>query len=264
MLAAIDVSVYPTRDCELPHPCAFLLHAALLDMIRAEDPAMSDALHADTQAKQFAISTLWPRTRAQGDKLVIPKYTNCKFRVSAVGRPVFDAFSKAIFSRLAANSPISLLGREFLFVDAGMEPPHGGAATFEELLVDRGKSVEMRFVSPTTFRRRGVNVPLPDPALVYGSLWQKWQAFSDVRVEEGVYEEMSGALAVSAASIRTRMWKFPKFMLTGFAGGVLFELVRPVSCEARSLFNALSSMAFYTGVGYRTTMGMGQCRPAPE
>lgn len=264
MLAAIDVRVYPKTDCELPHPCGHLLHAALLKEIQSDDPEMSHLLHADAQVKQFAVSTLWPKTRATGDSMSIPKYTECRFRVSTITRPVFDAFSKVIFAGVARKGSVLLNGSEFALLEAGMEEPNGGAATFEELYSAPIKQAALRFVAPTTFRRKGLNVPLPDPMLVYGSLWQRWQAFSDVAVDEAVYDEMAAAVALRAASIHTRVWKFPKFMMTGFVGITEFELAREVTPEAAALFGALTKLAFLTGVGYRTTMGMGQCRPIVE
>ncbi|MBP6965547.1 MAG: CRISPR-associated endoribonuclease Cas6 [Armatimonadetes bacterium] len=264
MLAALDLRLYPKQDCELPHPCAHLVHGAMLRLIRHDDEEMSHALHDSAQVKPFAISTMWPRTRARGEQMTIPKYTECRIRVCTAARPVFDAVSRPIFEILARSGSIELQGTPFHLMDARMEPPFGGAASFESLLVDKGTESVLRFMSPTTFRRQGLNVPLPDPGLVFGSLWQKWQAFSDAPVEQAVFDEMSAATALCRARIVTRGWKYPRFMLIGFAGTVLYQLVKPVSADARMLFGALSGLSFYTGVGYRTTMGMGQCRVLEE
>ena len=264
MLAAIDLRVYPKTDVELPHPCGHMVHAALLDAVQAVNPSLSSELHETSQVKPFALSTLWPRTRASGDSLAIAKYTECRLRICTLTRPLFEAVSAAVFPRLASNGSIRLAGHEFTLIEANLQPPYGGAAEYAELKTDRGREIELRFTSPATFRRRGLNVPLPDPALVYGSLWQKWQAFSGVPVPESVFEEMMGALALSRMDGHTRVWKFPRYMMTGFVGAVAFELVGKVSRAARELFGALSGLAFFSGVGYRTTMGMGQCRIAAE
>ncbi len=130
MLAAIDVRVYPKSNCELPHPSGYLIHAALLDLVRSDAPEVSGPLHDDAQVKPFSISTLWPRSRARGDSMAIPKYTECRFRACSLSRPVFDAFSKALFTRLATNASIALHGEEFVIVEATMEPPYGGAACY--------------------------------------------------------------------------------------------------------------------------------------
>lgn len=259
MLAAIDVRVYPTADVELPHPSAHLLHAAVLNMVRSVDPDTSAFLHDADQVKPLSVSTLWPRTRAQGDRLVIRRYTECRFRVCCLTKSVFEAVSAPILTARASKGRINIQGSEFVVIEAGMEPPYGGAAAFRDIYRDIGSSAVLRFVSPTTFRRQGLNVPLPDPGLVYGSLWQKWRRFSDVDVEQEVFDEMTAALALSGAEIRTRVWKFPRFKMMGFAGLTRFELVRGVCSDARKLFGGLSSLASYSGVGYRTAMGMGQC-----
>jgi CRISPR-associated endoribonuclease Cas6 len=259
MLAAIDVRIYPTEDVELPHPSAHLIHAAVLNMFRTVDPDTSAFLHDTDQVEPLSVSTLWPRTRAQGDRLIIRRYTECRFRVCCLTRNVFDAVSAPILTAFALKNSITIQGRDFVVIEAGMEPPYGGAQTFADIYRDIGPSAILRFVSPTTFRRDGLNIPLPDPGLVYGSLWQKWQHFSDVRVEQEVFDEMMTALALSGAEIRTWVWKFPRFKMLGFAGVTRFELVHNVSPEARKLFGGLSSLAFYSGVGYQTAMGMGQC-----
>lgn len=260
MLAAIDLRVYSKTDVELPHPCAHLVHAALLDAVRSVDSSLSAELHDTAQVKPFAVSTLWPRTRALGDVLRIPKYTECRLRVCTLAQPVFDAVSAVLFPRLASGGSIRLASYDFVLMSAKMELPYGGVANFSDLLRDMGTEIDLRFASPTTFRRKGVNVPLPDPILVYNSLWQKWQAFSDVEVPECVFEELIAALALCRMDGHTRMWKFPRYWMTGFVGVAGYELIGKVSGAARDLFGALSSLAFYSGVGYRTTMGMGQCR----
>lgn len=260
MLTAIDVRIYPQENSTLPHPCAHMLHAALLDMVRSEDPALSQLLHDDAQMKPFSVSTLWPRCRVKGDVLQIPKYTECRFRLCTASRVVFEAFAKPLYQSVASNGVLTLGPHRFTMLQADMEGSLGAVTTYKELLKDMGSSAMLKFSSPMSFKRKGMNVPLPDPQLVYNSLWQKWQAFSDLRVEESVYLEMMEVLALSAMDGHTRAWKFPRNMVIGFVGLAEFELVKRVSVDAMKLFGALNQLAFYTGVGSKTTMGLGQCR----
>ncbi|MDH7602472.1 MAG: CRISPR system precrRNA processing endoribonuclease RAMP protein Cas6 [Armatimonadota bacterium] len=260
MLAAVDLRLYPKSDVELPHPCAHLVYAAVLDAVRSVDPALSKALHADVQTKPIAVSTMWSRVRATGDSLSIPKYTECRVRICTLTKVVFEALSEAIFPMVASYGEIRLGGSTFVLLSAGFEQPYGGTADYSDLLQRSRREVMLRFTSPVTFRRSGVNVPLPEPTLVYQSLWQKWQAFSDVPISESVFEQMVRAMAVNALDGHTRVWKFPRYKMTGFVGVVGYELVNKVSEDAARLFSGLSELAFYSGVGYKTTMGMGQCR----
>jgi len=181
-------------------------------------------------------------------------------QICTLTRPVFEALSTAIFSRLAVGGSIRLDSYDFILVKAKMELPFGRVTNFSDLLRDQGDEINLRFTSPTTFYRNGANVPLPDPILVYNSLWQKWQAFSDTEVPESVFEEMLSAVSLCRIYGRTHTWKFPQNYLTGFVGLAGYELIGDVSEEARDLFGALSALAFYSGIGYLTEMGMGQCR----
>lgn len=165
-----------------------------------------------------------------------------------------------LYARLAARGELRLGEFGFKLLSAEMSAPYGGQASYASLLRDSGTAMTLRLLSPTTFRREGKSYPLPDPALVYGSLWRKWRAFSDTPVAEAVWQELLAALALSRAATRTRAWKFSRYLLTGFTGLAEFSLVRPVSADTRALFGALSALAFFTGIGLRVTMGMGQCR----
>jgi CRISPR/Cas system endoribonuclease Cas6 (RAMP superfamily) len=55
------------------------------------------------------------------------------------------------------------------------------------------------------------------------------------------------------------MLRFRRAMQVGFVGRVTYGLMaddEPLRCQ----LNALAGAALYTGVGMKTTMGMGQCR----
>jgi len=260
MLAAIDVRLYSENDCILPHPCAHMLHAVVLDMVRRMSPEAAEELHRESQVKPFSLSTLWPRKGAKGDSLLIPPYTECRFRLCTANRQTFETFGRPLFAAIAQGASLQIGPYAFRILSGDIEDSAKGAATYQELLGQERNEALLRFVSPTTFRRRGIAVPIPEPELVYGSLWQRWKAFSQIDIPEEIYDQMCSSLAVSALDVHTRAWKYPRYVLVGFVGLVKFELVRPVNSDVRRLFSALSRLAGFTGVGYRTTMGMGQCR----
>jgi CRISPR-associated endoribonuclease Cas6 len=53
--------------------------------------------------------------------------------------------------------------------------------------------------------------------------------------------------------------QFDRFAQKGFVGMVTYEVKRGTP-ELAHIVNALADLALYAGVGYKTTMGMGQCR----
>jgi CRISPR-associated endoribonuclease Cas6 len=57
----------------------------------------------------------------------------------------------------------------------------------------------------------------------------------------------------------TAMFQFPRHLQIGFVGRCRFAT--PIGdAERLQMLNALADFALYAGVGYKTTMGMGQVR----
>jgi len=67
---------------------------------------------------------------------------------------------------------------------------------------------------------------------------------------------------IGGHSIHTRMVDFGSYKLLGFVGNVRYLLPEDMHEILRRTINCLADYAFYAGVGYRTTMGMGVCRRA--
>ncbi len=259
MLAAVDIRLAPASDARAPHPCGHQVHAALLAAVNRVDRRAASELHRDAQVKPFSVSTLWPRMRVQGDVLEIPGHTECRIRLATLDRPTFEAFSSALMPLAAVRGSLVINGTDYIVQDVGMCGRSGGAASWSDLCAREREEYALKFVSPTAFRRRGLNVPLPDPQLVLGSLWQRWEAFSTEPFSPQTLEELTGCVALSVTDIHTRVWRFPRYMMVGFVGIAAFRLTGRPSRDALRLFNGLMNLAPFSGVGYKTTMGMGQC-----
>lgn len=262
MPVSLQVSLSPREACALPHPCGEYLHAALFALARAQQPALAAALHEGDELRPFALSTLWPRTRVGGRRMTLAAETPCHFRLSLLTEEAVDLFYGALTAAQGAGMPLRLGSSLFTITTTAMEAGHG-AVPYAALPVGVERAV-LRFLSPTTFRRDGQAYPLPDPVLVYGSLWRKWQAFSDLPAPPALFDELLAALALSRAAVHTRGWQFSRYLLTGFTGVAEFVLTQPVSLDAALLFGALSRFARYASVGLRTTMGLGQCHCLEE
>jgi CRISPR-associated endoribonuclease Cas6 len=118
----------------------------------------------------------------------------------------------------------------------------------------------MEFLSPTAFRSGGRrNVIFPDPGLVFGSYFNRWQAFSSVKLDDTItswFEKM----IVARYQLETRFLDFGSYQEVGFSGRCRFLLNRNTPEEIVTGINALADFAFYCGTGAKTTMGMGQTR----
>jgi CRISPR-associated endoribonuclease Cas6 len=123
-----------------------------------------------------------------------------------------------------------------------------------------GLSVGMRFLTPTGFKRNERQIFLPLPELVFGGLLRRWRLL----VESEAWLNLEAILpqieihnyrveshAVQLKSDRT---------LRGFCGETEYSFRNVTESEQRAL-STLAFFAFFSGVGYKTSQGMGEVLP---
>ncbi|MGQ9675445.1 MAG: CRISPR system precrRNA processing endoribonuclease RAMP protein Cas6 [Chloroflexota bacterium] len=135
--------------------------------------------------------------------------------------------------------------------------------TWCELATTAGQQrcLSLLFASPTTFSFGQRKVPLPLPELVFGSLLKKWNTFSPFKFSSDLLALFGERLVVSEVhNLNTQMLDFGRYKEKGFVGQVTYEALGPWSDEDVRALNILADFAFYAGVGYKTTMGMGLTR----
>jgi CRISPR-associated endoribonuclease Cas6 len=125
-------------------------------------------------------------------------------------------------------------------------------------------SLGLSFATPTTFRSGGKNVPLPLPELVFGSLLDRWQAFAPLAVNPELRRFAAEQVAVARYRLRSRVLPFkPGAMQVGFTGECHYVALRRDRYWL-SVLHLLAGFAFYAGVGYQTSVDMGQARALTE
>jgi CRISPR-associated endoribonuclease Cas6 len=117
--------------------------------------------------------------------------------------------------------------------------------------------VTLQFVSPTSFRAGDVQDVLPRPERVFGSLFEAWQTFAPAPFDPAL-AEVFALIRVSAYELRTELIHFARYKVIGFKGRVTYTYPPEVDTPTRQALNALADFAFFAGIGYKTTMGMGQ------
>jgi CRISPR-associated endoribonuclease Cas6 len=121
--------------------------------------------------------------------------------------------------------------------------------------------VGLRFVSPTTFRSQEMSQPVPLPAWVFGSLLDRWNAFSPIQLAEDLRRYAAECIALSHYALRTRAIPLKENVVQmGCVGQARYHLLRRDKFWG-SVINLLAIYSFYSGVGYQTTIGLGQTRP---
>ncbi len=132
---------------------------------------------------------------------------------------------------------------------------------------------EFEFATPTAFsmgqQRWGKLMKLlPEPAYVFESLAKQWETFAPEHVrmaatdltarQLGAWCEES--LIVARFALETRYLPSSKFAQAGFQGKMMYEMKGIQSSPEAAWLTPLAHFALFSGVGYKTSMGMGQAR----
>lgn len=148
--------------------------------------------------------------------------------------------------------------------------PWAGESTYEALVVRNCerhdhrpamlRTVTLEFYSPTAFTVNEMQLPAPLPGLVFGSLGERWNAFSPVQFDREVRAFAEQHIAISEYELRSR--KIPHKNGSSRVGGVgrVTYTVRSNDIYWLAAVQTLADYAFYAGVGVQTAAGMGQCR----
>ena len=289
--------VFLTADgpAVLPATQGHHAHAAFLDMVRGVDPGLAAWLHDARGRKPFTIGPLRGLPQPRRGEIQVPAGWTCWLRFTFLAQPVFESFRSALLCgslqpRLRLGSGWFLISEvrygpgshpwagwttaEALAARMGLPgaPPAPAPAASEEhdreaAADDAPVTFSFELASPTAWslggeRGRRVEV-LPAPALFFGSLVASWNAWFGERlgrIDPTLREYVAQAVVVSRMELATRMYRYQEHLQVGTVGRITYRLLdSPRAPEARIL-DVLADLAFYSGVGYRTTMGMGQVR----
>lgn len=244
--------------------------ALLLNTIERSQPELARALHEGSGLRPFTTSSLlghFPGGRADAGQT----YT---LRFTALQADVSSALLTATTSGggLAPGDQVDLAGQAFRVLSATGDPgahPWAGTDSYAGVTAARlvdgsavGRQISLMFASPTSFRSQGRTMPLPLPELVFGSLLERWNAFSPLALPEEVRRFVAECLAVSRFDLETRPVPGKEGALRVGAVGRITYATLNYDRYWLSLLQALAAFARYSGVGAGTSSGMGQCRMA--
>jgi len=223
------------------------LHGLLFSLLAAFDPALAASLHT-VQGKPFS---LWPALRANGS-------------ISVVMATLSDEMAAAL-DKMSGNIH-GLLGRYQVVVSV----QKATYAPIEKLWkraekIDCIDGLRINFLSPTSFRRAGKQWLFPDPGVVFQNVYLKSvEVFGDFfRNNLTPPSEYTSQFMVSRYELATKQVDYGRYKIIGFCGYCVYDCRRmklAYNCQSLAF---LSALAEFTGIGYKTTMGMGQAECLP-
>ena len=273
-LYALIIRLIAGEDGSLRATQGELAHAAFLDVLQQVDGDLAQALHDHEGRKPFTISPLRGYRRRSKGRLGIRAGESGWLRVTLLDPALFHTFI-TYFLQGPPQTAVRL-GRIPFQVSEILSTPEShflaGAGSVQALrerwaAVDvegSHRTIPLTFGSPTAFSIRNPNTPfrymhvLPDPALVFGELARYWDEMSGSDAMEAIRDYAQEAVAVSRHNIRTHMYRYRRSKQIGFTGNVHYHILDRENEAMIRRLNRLADLAFYTGLGSKTTMGMGQ------
>lgn len=277
---ALVIHAFPTTDLPLLHAQGKILHGLFYELLQKASAAKGDEVHDIAGLKPFSTALLLNDRQRRAERIRAGE--ELKVRFTFLDDTIYPLLSRYFLT--TPNLKLELVRTE-LTVARVLTTPHSdepwaGCTSFTDLY-EHASGTETRFsfqfATPTFFKRGGgpaypdLIVPLPLPDLLFGSLLRNWNRFSPLPFsEEAVLKDMfAHNLEITAHQIASQPAQlvfqkadgaYRTTTLPGFIGHCHFRLVVIRDSRIVQQLNALADLAFFAGIGARTTMGFGVAR----
>lgn len=247
------IIIYPLDNeiaVALPRHVGRALHGAFFHWLTLGDAALAASSHAgDNEARPFTVALI-------REAEAVP--ATLRFTL------LDDALLPALLQAMQRQPVVSLAGCD---IPLDLERLHVKTTTYEALAAHARDTTQiaLRFVSPTSFRSRGMHVPLPEPFLVFQSWLLRWNAFAPESLQFNIalLDIVLAHVAIEAHQMRTRVVAYDETgRVIGFVGKVRLRVLHSHKLEPEWLraLNTLADYAEYCSTGHKTTHGLGQTR----
>ncbi len=275
MLISFLLTLTPETPATLPADLGRAVQAETLARLAWVDPDLAEQVHTSDGPKPLTCSNLMVADRTTrhderhpADNLSVRPESPCFVRITGLTAQVCRALRAALME--GSPSTWTLHEQPFRVTEVICDPAQDawtGQASYEGLaaaVLQRGdrlpNSVTLEFVSPTAFKSQEMQVPLPLPSLVFGSLVERWNAFSPVALDPDLRRFAGERVAISRYRLESRPVATKNGALRiGGVGRVTYAIL-DADRYALAGLNILADFALYSGVGVQTATGMGQCR----
>ncbi|MCC5639059.1 CRISPR-associated endoribonuclease Cas6 [Nostoc sp. CHAB 5844] len=258
-LIGLEFELVPEKDCGLFPQYTIGLHAWFLEQVRSTNPELSAYLHDGESEKPFTISALNGEITSSGRQIQLSANTSYRWYVTALSSRVQQWMVQWV-----ENLPEMLDLRNAPLQIRSVSIAHSPTTYAQLLESEHAETVTLKFLSPTSFRRKGHHFPLPVPMNVFHSYLRRWNDFSGTSVDQDAFLAwVDDHVLITRCQLTTaKVLVGKKGAVTGFTGAIEFTLAKDAAkqSEFEQLFFALGKLAPYCGTGHKTTFGLGQTR----
>jgi CRISPR-associated endoribonuclease Cas6 len=237
--SSLHILQIPIRaNYELPHTLGRAIHAQFFHWIGTGNAELAEKLHEEQNFPGTLV--LKPGKSPQ------QKYLKFGLLRRELLAPLLWGLSQDIGADIAVTGIDCRLGEA---VEIASDSSY-------EILAESPpqRSIELEFLSPTSFKQIKSCQPFPLPELVFGSLLRRWNAFAPAALQFPAVE-WTGVTA--AYDLKTRALKMKAGAEIGATGWARYEFA---DAEQAKIAAVLARFATFSGVGRKVGMGMGQVK----
>lgn len=255
----------------LPGSVGELANAAFYAAIQAVDPDLSARMHDVQQRKAFSLSPLYGYRQSPQDRRIrVGAGQEGWLRICLLDDETFGAFMRHL---MESSRPAIRLGAvRFAITEVlGSPASHPWAGYTSLRALAQNQPAQSRwtlcFESPTAFHwgdsdkgTRRVEV-FPMPRMLINGLRKRWDEWTGEAWGKDFEDWVERNAVVSRVwSWETQPFPYRKQSYVGGVGKLEYRLLDDQRPDHTSHLDRLLRLAFYTGVGYKTTHGLGQMR----
>ncbi len=289
-LFSLMLRLHPVSAGQVQPSSGNQVQAAFLDMIRQSDPELSERLHEPNQRRPYTLSLLQgfnhltptqmaEATARRQSMTTLPGQVYW-LRITIMDASIFSTFTQHLITRAHAlrlhiGDTDFEISRLLANAESSSKQSWLGHTSFTELFNARfpQKHYTFEFASPTAFSKGQKSwgkqlVIFPEPSLVFESIARLWDSFAPEHVRLSAHDLSFEAIAAwceeqvitTQYTLETRYLSSSKFGQVGFQGHVSYEVKGNPNDPQAQWLSTLARFALFSGIGYKTTMGMGQAR----
>lgn len=262
MLALFEIELEALNDGEIPQTHGHMVHGHFFRTLKQTAPDLCNRIHGMNGTLPFTLSTLYKCGAHPG--IHTPEAEKGKrvcYRAGLLNDELVTAVSLAI-NKAMITGPVVIadipFGIKAIRLLKGEEIHE--LKRYAAVAADRLRTFEINFRTLSCFRSEGRSLLFPETRLVISSLYRSWTAAGGHEIPDETLRRIARNVFPARYSLRTGMLDMGKYLLSGFVGYCSYEVDECLDRDERSALLSLLGMIPYAGIGYKTTMGMGQAR----
>lgn len=241
------------------------LHALFLNLVNSIAPTLSEYLHRSSSNKDFTISSLQINRNHKQNQLTwdkskqdIKKGSNCWWRITLLDDNLFGKLTP-LWLNINPQKPFHLGSGELQItsiLSSNNSHPWANACSYQDIYNNASQSdrnLNFKIYTPTAFRQGKYDIFLPTAELVFSSLLKRWNKYSNLPLENINFEHIYPALF----NLKTEIIFNEKDKFIGCVGDINYKILGETDLSLIKQINILADYAFYSGIGRKTTMGLG-------